>query len=111
MCRQRLNQLDVVDVTNLSAPRLVRTYGMTNPHGLAKDGHMLFICDGKDGLRVFNASDPNNLVSLRRFEDMEAYDVIAMNGLALVVAKDGLYQYNYSNPNQIRFISKLPVAP
>jgi hypothetical protein len=42
---------------------------------------------------------------------MEAYDVIAMNGLALVVAKDGLYQYNYSNPNQIRFISKLPVAP
>jgi hypothetical protein len=40
---------------------------------------------------------------------LEAYDVIAYNGVAIVIAKDGLYQYDYSNSNDIRQISKISI--
>ena len=35
---------------------------MTNPHGLTKDNNLLFICDGKDGLKMYDAADPLNIV-------------------------------------------------
>ena len=40
---------------------------------------------------------------------METYDVIAFNGLAMVVARDGLYQFDYTNLANIRQLSKLNV--
>ena len=41
---------------------------------------------------------------------METYDVIANNNNAIVIAKDGLYQYDYSNINNIRLLSKVSIA-
>jgi hypothetical protein len=106
-CQGFNNQLDVVDINNLSNPSLVKSYSMTNPYGLSKDGNILFICDGKDGLKVFNATDVNNVYLIKKFGSIEAYDVITINGLAIVIAKDGLYQYNYSDPGNIKFISHI----
>ena len=40
---------------------------------------------------------------------METYDAIAFNGNLLVVAKDGLYQYDYSYPATLDFKSKISV--
>ena len=79
---------------------------MTNPHGLGKEGNMLFICDGKDGIKVYDAADANNVKLIKRITGMESYDVIASDSRALVVAKDGLYQYDYSKID-IRLLSKI----
>lgn len=106
MCRGIANQLDVLKLNNLSNPTLVKTYGMTNPHGLSKDDHLLFVCDGTDGLKVFNASNVNSLKLVTHIKGIDTYDVIAYNNLALVVAKDGLYQYDYSDIRNIRLLSK-----
>jgi hypothetical protein len=108
-CQGTNNQLDVINVQNVRSPQLVKTYGFTNPHGLAKDGDLLFICDGADGLKVYNASNVFSLQLLDRVKNIETYDVIAWNNRLLVVAKGGLYQYNYSNPNSLSLISKLAV--
>lgn len=83
---------------------------MTNPHGLSKDGDILFVCDGANGLKVYNAADVNNLKLITTFEGLETYDVIAMNNIALVVASDGLYQYLYADPGNIQFLSKIKVT-
>lgn len=109
MCNRALNQLDVVDLANISSPALRRSYPMTNPHGLSKDGNLLFICDGRDGLKVYNAADPVNIALIKQFKGMETYDAIAWNNNLLVVAKDGLYQYNYSNRDNIALRSKITV--
>lgn len=103
------NQLDVLNINNLNSPVLVKTYPMNNPHGLAKDGNNLLICDGKAGLKFYNAADVSNLVLQKTIEGIETYDVIALNGWALVVAKDGLYQYDYRSINDIRLTSKLTI--
>ena len=55
------NELDVVKLNDLTNSELVKTYSLTSPHGLSKDGDLLFICDGTDGLKVYDASDVMNL--------------------------------------------------
>ena len=109
-CQGFSNQLDILDISNMMQPSLKRTYNLTNPHGLAKDGNTLFICDGSDGLKVYDATDVNSLKMLRHITGIETFDVITLNGLALVVAKDGLYQYDYSDPNNIRLVSKISIS-
>ncbi len=107
MCNGFVNQLDVVDVKNVAAPFLLKSYPFTNPHGLSKDGNLLLICDGKDGLKINDVSNPNDIKLLSRVEMSETFDVIAWRGLALVVATDGLYQYEYSDPSAPKLISKI----
>ena len=109
-CGPTANELLIIDIQNLQSPSLVKTYSMSGPYGLAKDDNLLFICDGKDGLKTYDASDIKNLQLIKTIGGMDTYDVIAMNEIALVVAKDGLYQYNYSNPQNIRLLSKLTVG-
>ena len=52
----------------------------------------------------------SNLKLIKRIESIETSDVITLGGVALVVAKDGLYQYDYSDLNNIRFLSKITIA-
>jgi hypothetical protein len=109
-CQGFTNQLEVINISTLISPQLVKVYPMTNPFGLSKDGETLFICDGKDGVKIYNASDVKNLILIKTIGDIESYDVIAYNDIALIVAKDGLYQYNYSNLNAIQLLSKINLA-
>jgi hypothetical protein len=108
-CGGFTNQLDVVNISNLQSPSLAKTYPLTNPHGLAKDNNLLFICDGKDGLKMYDATDPLNISLKKTVTGIETYDAIAWNNNLLVVAKDGLYQYDYSNPATLVQKSKLAV--
>lgn len=109
ICAGFTNQLDVLNITNIQSPQLIKTYLLTNPRGLSKDGHLLFICDGNEGLKIFNATDPNSISQIKQFVMPEANDVIAFNNIALVIAKDGLYQYDYTNPADIKLVSKIAV--
>lgn len=104
------NELDVVKLNNFIDASLVKVYNLTSPQGLSKDGNILFICDGKDGLKIFNASDVSNLRLIKQIKNLETYDVIARNNVALVVAKDGLYQFDYSNTNNIHLLSKIGLS-
>ena len=108
-CQGFNNQLDVIKLNNLVNPSLVKTYQLTNPHGLSKDGDLLFICDGKSGVKVYNAANKEDLKLLRNIDSFDAYDVIAFNKIALIIGKDGLYQYNYTNPSNIKMLSKIQV--
>ncbi|HEV8084769.1 MAG TPA: hypothetical protein VGP55_16295 [Chitinophagaceae bacterium] len=109
-CQGFNNQLDILRLNDLTNPSLVKSYDLTSPHGLSKNGNLLFICDGTDGLKVYNASDVNNLKLIKHFPGMETFDVIANKNIALIIAKDGLYQYDYSNVNDIHLISKISIA-
>lgn len=108
-CFGTSNQLDVLDITSMSSPFLLHSYTMTNPHGLSKSGDLLFICDGRDGLKMYDAANPNNLQLKKHITGLETYDAIAWNNNLIVVAKDGLYQYDYSDPASLSLRSKISV--
>jgi hypothetical protein len=103
------NELDIVQLNNLLDASLVKIYNLTSPRGLSKDGNLLFICDGTDGLKIFNASNVSDIKLIKHFSNLETYDVIANNNIALVVATDGLCQYDYSDVNNIHLISKISI--
>ncbi len=109
-CEGFNNQLDVLKLNNLTDPTLLKTYSLNNPHGLSKDGNLLFICDGSAGLKVYDASNVLNLKLIKHIENLEAYDVIASDNIALVVATDGLYQFDYSNPTSMHLLSKISIV-
>jgi len=108
-CLGYTNQLDIVKLNDLSNAELAKTYSLTGPQGLSKDDNLLFICDGTDGLKVYNAVDVMNLQLIKQFPGAETYDVIANNKIAIVVAKDGLYQYDYSALSNIHLVSKIDI--
>jgi len=108
-CQGYTNQLDVVDISDLNNASLLKTYPMTNPHGLSIDGNTLIICDGADGLKFYNASGKSNLKLQKTIMGLEPYDVIAYNGWALVVAKNGLYQFMYTQDGIVTQLSKLAI--
>ncbi len=110
VCGGAINELDILQLNNLTNSQLIKTYNLTSPHGLSKDGNLLFICDGDDGLKVFEASDIKNLRLIKHISNLQTYDVIANNNIALVVAKNGLYQFDYSNPAGIRLLSSLSIT-
>ncbi len=101
--------LDVVDISNLSTPRLAKSYPLETPYGLGIDYPTLFVCQGNKGLRVFDASNPLDLKARQTFADVNAFDVIPMSKTLLTIGKDGLYQYDYSNPDNLRLLSKISV--
>jgi hypothetical protein len=106
-CSNAKDQLDVLDVSNLKSPFLIKTYPLTNPHGLSKDGNLLFICDGADGLKIYDAANVNDLKLIKHMQGFETSDVIAFNQLAIVVEKNGIRQFDYSDANNIKLLSKL----
>ena len=99
------NELDVVNVQNVTHPTFLKKYNLSRPQGLSKDGNTLIVCD--DGLKVYDATDPSNLLLKQSINLSEPYDVICINGLAIVSAKDGLYQFDYSNLANVKQLSKL----
>ena len=111
-CGGTINSLDVVNLKNLSQPSLVLSYPMNNPFGLGKSGSLLFICDGNAGLKVFDASNPKTISShlIYTYPGIKAYDVIPVGNILVLIGDDGLYQYNYSNVQNITLMSTISVV-
>ncbi|MDR2840805.1 MAG: hypothetical protein LBV75_06020 [Paludibacter sp.] len=106
-CGQNDNELFVIDVSDIRSPQQLVSYKMTSPKGLGIDNGTLFVCD--NGLKIFNAENPQTIIAnqLAHYTGMNGYDVIPFNDVLMMIAEDGLYQYNYSDLNHIQLISKL----
>jgi hypothetical protein len=102
VCGGGSNELNIIDIVDLTEPSLIKSYGMWGPYGLGIDGTTLFVCDGEAGLKVYDATDDLNLVPLSWFQDLETYDVIPIDGTAIVVGPGGLSLYDYTDPLDIR---------
>jgi hypothetical protein len=97
-CGGAANELDVIDVTDLSNPVPVETIQMTKPMGLSKDGNLLFVCDGP-GVKVYDAGTPSALQLRNTLNVGNAYDVISSNQRLVVMSDKGVYQFNYGRPD------------
>ncbi len=111
-CQGFTNQLEVIDISNLQSPKLVKVYSMTNPHGLGIDDKTLFICDGDDGLKAYDATDVNAIDKhqLAHYKDINAVDVIPFNDVLMMIGEDGIFQYDYSDPKNIRLLSTINLS-
>ena len=113
-CQGFVNQLDVVDVSNLDNPNLIRSYPMSNPHGLSVVDETLYLCEGSFGFKTFDASDPREIGS--RLQDhlsgFQAFDVIVLppGNHVMVVGQNGLYQFDATDRNNLKQLSVISVG-
>lgn len=106
-CNANIDELDVLDVTNIQQPQLIKTYPLAGPEGLSKDGNLLFICDGASSLKIFDAAKATDIKLLHTINISHPFDVICYNKIAFVATADGIYQYDYSDINNIKLLSKI----
>lgn len=111
-CGSATNSLDIIDITDLQNPRMLRNQPMQSPYGLGLDGNLLFVCEGKNGFKTFGLINPTEPQQIGLNPSHEAYDLIAFNNILMVIGKSGLFQYSYkndiSNPD-LKLLSKIPV--
>jgi len=112
MCNNGQNLLEVIDISSITNPYLVKSYPMFNPHGLGIDGDLLFVCDGTAGLKIYDKSDPLAIITsqIAHYADFDTYDVIPMDGILMLVGEGGIYQYDYSDPENIVQISHITIT-
>jgi hypothetical protein len=112
LCGDATSQLDVIDISDLQNPILLKEYPMQEPYGLGIDESLLFVCDGEAGLKIFDATDPMVIDQNRiaHYPDINAFDVIPLGGILMMIGTDGLYQYDYTDPSQIRELSLIPIS-
>jgi hypothetical protein len=111
-CDRAINQLEVVDISDLHNPQLVQAVNMHHPHGLSVMDNTLYLCDGNQGFKVFDVRDKHKILDHLKFKDRDvrkAYDVLpnVENNTLIVVGADGIYQYDAIDPNNIERISKI----
>ena len=86
---------------------------MSNPHGLDIDSekNMVFVCDGMDGLKVYDYSNVNEIQNnqLNHIAGLNTYDIILNNGIAHMIGDDGLRQYSYDDAGTLVELSTIPL--
>lgn len=111
MCGAVSSQLDVIDISNIQSPRLLKTYSLDEPYGLGIDDKTLFICDGNSGLKIYDATNPlkvsENMIA--SYPEINAFDVIPLGAVLVMIGEDGLYQYDYSDLSNIHELSHIPI--
>ncbi len=111
-CNGFKNQLDVLDVSNIYNPKLLKSYDMRHPHGLAIRENNLFICEGNFGLKIFDASDDNKITNnqLADISNIHAIDIIALTSKTIfVIGEGGFFQYNVEDVKKPKLISSILV--
>lgn len=109
-CGLAPNQLQIINITDLTSPTMVKSYEMQNPHGLSVSGKNLTLAEGQYGLKTFDITHETDIKELQHFKNIDAFDVIQLpNNLLLMIGKDGFYQYDNSNASQMKLLSKIEV--
>ncbi len=112
-CQNFINQLDVIDVSTITDPQLIKSYDMEHPHGLSLRDNNLYLCEGEHGLKVFETGNLESIDDNRieHIKNINAYDAISLSSNhLLVIGEDGLYQYDTTKPDDLDEISYFPVG-
>lgn len=109
-CNRGVNLLDIIDISDIKSPKIIKSYPMLSPHGLGIAGKLLFITEGNNGLKIYDRTDPNNIILLKNIPEMNAFDVIPNQNTLLVTGALGIKQYDYSDINNISEISSIAIG-
>ncbi|MCT4629767.1 hypothetical protein [Winogradskyella sp.] len=97
------DQVNVIDVSDITSPVEYSTYFLSSPYGLGVKDEVLYVCNDM-GINVFNAQNPNAIV-LENTYNVEAKDVIPLSSHLISVGENVIHQYNYADNFGLELIS------
>lgn len=99
------DQINVIDVSDISAPTEYSTYFLSNPYGLGVKDEVLYVCND-EGINVFDAQNPSEIV-LENTYDSNAKDIIPLQSHLIAVGENVIHQYNYVGDFELELISTI----
>ena len=96
-CANDVNQLQIVDISNVFEPQQVSTYAMYAPYGLAVRGDYVLVCDSGSGIKILEVSDKESPRVVHFIEGYDARDVILRDTIAYIVTTTGIVIYDVSD--------------
>ena len=116
-CGQGENKMDVLDVSDIFNPVLIKTYAMQSPKGLGVFNDSLFVCDDVAGLKIYNIADRANPKLSSTETSINCSDLIPyqknlnqnknQNGL-VISDESGILQFNYGS-EQLTKVSEIMI--
>ncbi len=108
---QELNELHILDITDIMTPEFLLAESMTEPQGLtiSNGDNLVFVCDGAAGLRVYDYSNAQQFQLEERgsYAGIDAFDVILKDKRLHVIGSDGLSQISFDASGNLSLISTL----
>ena len=109
-CGGSQSVLVVYNIKNISSPQLMRTRSLTTPYGLGIKNNSLYVCEGQNGIRIFNITDTYDPIQVSeiRINNTTFYDVIPYGNILIAQVNDGFILYDIgTNPMQPAFLSRI----
>jgi hypothetical protein len=70
------NTLNVVDISNEKFPKELKSITLDSPYGLCFSNNYLFVGEGKNGLTIYDATNPTKLIDKVEIKNVVAYDIM-----------------------------------
>jgi hypothetical protein len=100
-CGSLKNVLNVYDVKDIKAPKLVKEVDMVSPYGLGISQKALYICEGANGLSIYNLEDPYSPQKITTLKDDMYYDVIPYGNILIAYIDKGVSFFDITDPLNI----------
>jgi len=93
-----VDQVDVIDFSDIENPQVVNTYESVEPLGLGIRGDFLFLCEDS-GVTMYNISTPTVLAEMGKieFDGAIALDVIPADQYLVVTTNRGIYNVSFTD--------------
>jgi len=110
-CEGFLNQLDVINISDVKNPKLIKSYPLYHPIGLSINQGFLFICEDDKGIKLYDTKDLNAIDKNLIYQDksFSAVDIIVLEEakIAIITGEDGIWQFSYKNPAKWELLSTI----
>ncbi len=102
-----VNQLDIIDISDIKNPIKLISYPFKNPKGMAINNGIMYLCNGTDGLLVLDSENYKSVKEISSYKNIHAYDCILNNNVLTVTGKTGIYQFDCSDNINLKLLSKI----
>lgn len=99
-CPGDTNALVVLNTRNRNFPTQIQEIEMDSPYGMTMIGSTLYVGEGENGLKTFDATNTSNLILDKHDTEVKAYDIIShptRSDIILIATPDGFGQYRVAD--------------
>ncbi|RFM28504.1 LVIVD repeat-containing protein [Deminuibacter soli] len=106
-CQGNVNELNIIDITDIHHPGTPVTLSMTSPKGLSKTGNLLLVCDGN--VKIYDVTKPASPSLISQVSVPDSYDIVTIGHTAITATDKGLYFIDFTTPASAKVLASIPI--
>lgn len=106
-CGGNRNALFVYDVRQVLQPVEKNVVPLENPHGLGMNANRLYVCNGSNGMNVYDITNPLLPKLIKKINDDTYFDVIPTDNLLICMVQGGTVLYQYESTQELVKVAKI----